>query len=577
MNTQTALTVLITSVLLTATTSQLAYAGDYQDKADFASGLEETLGHFWALELNLDERNAELAIIHASHPIEELYDAMKPTLKSTDPSLDSKVQTTLIDLKDKASTNVSRAQAQSAIDDAKEIVEIARSTVVGDYLSSKADTKLVLMKILLETSVAEYGEAVSDSVIVEMAEFQDGSAFVWRSQQILDTIRDDIDSNDAQKLDMLYDDLWAAYDSRADISEVETTTSGLINKLGDTQDDKIDFASGLEETLGHFWALELNLDERNAELAIIHASHPIEELYDAMKPTLKSTDPSLDSKVQTTLIDLKDKASTNVSRAQAQSAIDDAKEIVEIARSTVVGDYLSSKADTKLVLMKILLETSVAEYGEAVSDSVIVEMAEFQDGSAFVWRSQQILDTIRDDIDSNDAQKLDMLYDDLWAAYDSRADISEVETTTGGIIQTIDEILGVDGESKDLLEYVENIRSLLDDANQAYRSGDKDLALSLATKAYLDNYEFLESPLIELGEEELMVEVEIMLREDLRNMIKNNAAPSEVSDQIDSILAKMDTIAVIVPEFGTIAMMILVIAIVSIVAISAKSRLSLRT
>ena len=572
----TTLTILMTMSLFTITALQPVSAEEYQEKVDFASGLEETLGHFWALELNLDENNAELAAIHASHPVEELYDAMKPTLKATDPNLDARVQTMLIELRDKASTNVSRAQAQSAINDAKEIVEIARSTVVGDDLSNDPAFKLDQMKILLGTSVAEYGEAVADGAIKEMAEFQDGSAFVWRSQQILDTIRSDLDSNAVQEIDTFYEDIWAAYDSRADYADVEIVTFGLINKLNSAQDDKLDFASSLEETLGHFWALELNLDENNAELAAIHASHPVEELYDSMKPTLKATDPNLDARVQTMLIELRDKASTNVSRAQAQSAINDAKEIVEIARTTVVGDYLSSKSDTKLVLMRVLLETSVAEYGEAVADGAIKEMAEFQDGSAFVWRSQQILDTMRSELDSGAVRNIDDSYRSLWAAYDTRADFAEVEAITAGILSEIDGILGLDSQETDLLEYVDTIRSLLADADQAYMDGDKDLALSLATKAYLDNYEFLEAPLIQLGEEELMVEVEIMLREDLRNMIKADAPASEVSSQINAILAKMDSIAVIVPEFGTIAMMILVIAVISVVAITAKSRLGLR-
>ncbi|MEC4848913.1 MAG: PEFG-CTERM sorting domain-containing protein, partial [Nitrosarchaeum sp.] len=60
-------------------TSQFVFAESDQDKLSFASSLEETLGHFWALENNLDEKNAELALVHATHPISELYESMKPT------------------------------------------------------------------------------------------------------------------------------------------------------------------------------------------------------------------------------------------------------------------------------------------------------------------------------------------------------------------------------------------------------------------------------------------------------------------------------------------------------------------
>ena len=545
-----------------------------EEKLEFGAGLEETLGHFWALEQNLDDNNAELALIHATHPISELYDAMKPQLKAADPALDNKIKTILLDLKDDASTDVSRSAAQHAIEDAKEVVEIARSTIVGDELSNDTGFKAALMKTLLETSIAEYAEAVEDGVIGEMAEFQDGSAFVWRSQVIFNEIKSDLPEHEVEEIEELYEDVKSAYDSRADPSHVATITNGILHELDEIREEKLEFGAGLEETLGHFWALEQNLDDNNAELALIHATHPISELYDAMKPQLKAADPALDNKIKTILLDLKDDASTDVSRSAAQHAIEDAKEVVEIARSTIVGDELSNDTGFKAALMKTLLETSIAEYAEAVEDGVIGEMAEFQDGSAFVWRSQVIFNEIKSDLPEHEVEEIEELYEDVKSAYDSRADPSHVETVTGGIIHEIDEITGSESSEAELTGYVEKIRELLTQAKQEYAAGDSDLALSLATKAYLDNYEFLEGPLIEAGEKELMIEVEIMLREELRGMIKAGASVSEVNSQIDAILIKMTTVEQVVPEFGTIAILILVTAIIGSVLFARKSNLA---
>ena len=50
----------------------------------------------------------------------------------------------------------------------------------------------------------------------------------------------------------------------------------------------------------------------------------------------------------------------------------------------------------------------------------IVEVAEFQDGSAFIWRSQQIFEEIRNDIESSG--DVDDTYGEIWLAYDQRAD-----------------------------------------------------------------------------------------------------------------------------------------------------------
>ena len=84
--------------------------------------------------------------------------------------------------------------------------------------------------------------------------------------------------------------------------------------------------------------------------------------------------------------------------------------------------------------------------------------------------------------------------------------------------------------------------------------------------------QFLESPLVNAGERELMEDVEHEMREELRTMIKNGAPASEVSSQIETVLVKMETVAVVVPEFGTIAMMVLVVSIVAVIALASRSK-----
>ncbi|NJK78026.1 MAG: hypothetical protein HC944_03975 [Nanoarchaeota archaeon] len=61
--------------------------------------------------MNLDDKNAELALVHATHPISELYETMSKHLENN-PSFDEKIQNTLLELKDKANTDLSREEAQ---------------------------------------------------------------------------------------------------------------------------------------------------------------------------------------------------------------------------------------------------------------------------------------------------------------------------------------------------------------------------------------------------------------------------------------------------------------------------------
>ena len=193
------------------------------------------------------------------------------------------------------------------------------------------------------------------------------------------------------------------------------------------------------------------------------------------------------------------------------------------------------------------METSIAEYGVAVSGGVIVEMAEFQDGLAFVVRAEQILDTIDTaDVGSDRVLTMYDALDDVQDAYDERADPSDVESQINVVINTIDNILGIVSEDVTLGSYVDNIRALLADTRSEYAAGNIDLALSHAVKAYLNNFEFLEKPLVDAGEREFMLETETMMRHDLPGLIRDGESTSVINAQIDDILERLDTIEGIV-------------------------------
>ena len=88
-------------------------------------------------------------------------------------------------------------------------------------------------------------------------------------------------------------------------------------------------------------------------------------------------------------------------------------------------------------------------------------------------------------------------------------------------------------------KYFSAIRTLLSNiitevkANGDYKAADKD-----AITAYLDNYEYLEAP-IEKHDPQLMVELEIELREKLRQMIKERGSSENLESFINGILEKI--------------------------------------
>lgn len=96
-------------------------------------------------------------------------------------------------------------------------------------------------------------------------------------------------------------------------------------------------------------------------------------------------------------------------------------------------------------------------------------------------------------------------------------------------------------ENTKILSTITNIKKLLDDASFAYNSGDKDEALSSATKAYLDNYEYIERA-VSQKDDSLMEKVEHAIRDDLRSMIKNGDSQENINAKILSIKTDLEKI-----------------------------------
>jgi hypothetical protein len=245
--------------IIVLVSSPLAFAdSDTDAKLEFAGTLEETLGHFWALEMNLDESNSELALIHATHPISELYETMSVHLEAN-PEFNEKLEQTLLELKDNASTSVTRNDAQSAIDDAKEIIQEARDIVIGEELSNDSAFKAQLINGLLETSKVEYTEAIENGEIIEMAEFQDGSAFIWRSQQIFEEIRSDVASSG--KVNDTYVEIWEAYEQRHTPEQVNILVDELIAEFEIISGVESEESSHMEEVFGEESSITVDLEE----------------------------------------------------------------------------------------------------------------------------------------------------------------------------------------------------------------------------------------------------------------------------------------------------------------------------
>ncbi len=132
-------------------------------------------------------------------------------------------------------------------------------------------------------------------------------------------------------------------------------------------------------------------------------------------------------------------------------------------------------------------------------------------------------------------------------------DPQEVADTVTHAQHELEEILGATGGEiveKDGWYYIDTVKSLLDDVVAEYEEGNYEEARALArNEAYLNNYEFIEADIAD-EEPELMVKIELAIREELVQMIDDRRPAAEIEAHVEEIKTDLETArAVVTPEF----------------------------
>lgn len=89
------------------------------------------------------------------------------------------------------------------------------------------------------------------------------------------------------------------------------------------------------------------------------------------------------------------------------------------------------------------------------------------------------------------------------------------------------------------LQYITNARQLLNQTFDAYQKQNYTGALALATKAYLDNFEFVEGS-VQQHDKTLKQNTEFMMRGDLRGQIKHKVPVDDIKTLIGKINTNLD-------------------------------------
>jgi hypothetical protein len=83
------------------------------------------------------------------------------------------------------------------------------------------------------------------------------------------------------------------------------------------------------------------------------------------------------------------------------------------------------------------------------------------------------------------------------------------------------------------ITYAQTARQLLNQTIVEFSRGNSTGAEELATEAYLDNSEYVEAALEEEGAGNLKEQLEDMMHEELRDMVRNSASIEEIGSHIN--------------------------------------------
>ena len=316
------------------------------------------------------------------------------------------------------------------------------------------------------------------------------------------------------------------------------------NSTQTNETNHVNFHSNIEQIIGHIEMAEENKNNNNNTLAYTHTTHPIEEVVGLITIPLNNTDPKLNDTYFNELYSLSNLASpsNNTTKEefskQAQSSTDLSNKVI----ATVIPAKTLNDTNHNITVIQDLLTTSQEEYTEGVKDGKIINMLEYQDGSAFIHRANDIFNNTESI--TTERGEISTLFNNLTSSVQQQKDPSEINPIIEEINHEVSESLTSTGngtstatsttantEEKSTQDYISNIRLLLDQVMSVYSANDTVKANEVATTAYLDNFEHIEAP---IGEE-LSNQGEELLREMLREQINSNAPLDNITQTINEI------------------------------------------
>lgn len=280
----------------------------------------------------------------------------------------------------------------------------------------------------------------------------------------------------------------------------------------------------LQRILEQMNLVQTSLTNEDNTRAFEHAyiSHSI--IFPSIKDKLKEIDQNSTDRLESLLIDLPIMVRSSTQMSEIGTNIIQIKDILNDINSAILNPnssgYNSTISSTIIVLLN---DTSkfyqLSNFGNSKNPSSLVDY-ENAIGTADI--SHMLYKNISKVFDDSKQKELESFFADLENSLLSKSDIQSITVLIKALQTNLSENESDTQSNDSLRPYFANIKNLLSDIDAAIRNdSDYSSAEKYATTAYLDNFEYLEAPL-EKVDPILMKNLELMMREQLRELLKNS-------------------------------------------------------
>lgn len=297
------------------------------------------------------------------------------------------------------------------------------------------------------------------------------------------------------------------------------------------------------------------INNNNNSLLFEHAYIPHSIVYPSVKQVAISFDSDLAEHLESNLTDVGIQSRASPDSPIIRTDIEQAANIIndyytKLKNSLPSQDFSILESQTMSYLLRdalnsynIYLNTSKLPDPEAAKFAMI----DYENTLGLLNQSNSIFEILQPNMTSAKTEEINYFMSNLASLVKSKSqDTAEFLRLVSAVENDLNESNNIRLQSNtmsldsSLQAYYDTIDTLLGNALLSLQNGDRIAADKNVSSAYLDNFEYLEAPLEEVNST-LMHQIEINMRENLRDMIKNQTAVPEIEAYVSNIKKDLET------------------------------------